>query len=65
VRNIAEPVEVFAWTLDGQPGGVDPVCGRRVGVPAGRLSYDGREHVFCSLECAGMFAVYPDRYVSQ
>jgi YHS domain-containing protein len=46
---------------------IDPVC--RMGVDpdhsAGRLSHEGIEYYFCSLQCAGAFAVDPARYASQ
>ncbi len=44
---------------------IDPVCRMTVdpGSSAGRLSYRGAAYEFCSLECAGAFAVTPERYV--
>ena len=31
---------------------------------AGKLSYEGVEFCFCSLECAGAFATDPAKYVT-
>jgi adenylate cyclase len=68
LKNIAEPVEVFAAVPMGSstegPLPVDPVC-RMVVDPeraAGRLIHDGEAYFFCSLACAGTFARQPERY---
>jgi adenylate cyclase len=68
LRNVAEPVEVFAalrqgeTTASGLP--VDPVCRMLVDPKraAGRLIHDGNAYFFCSLTCAGTFAQAPERY---
>jgi adenylate cyclase len=68
LRNIAEPVLLFAAVTqgtrdsDGLP--IDPVCRMAVSPQrsAGRLSHQGVEFHFCSLECAGSFARDPGRY---
>jgi YHS domain-containing protein len=31
---------------------------------AGRLTHQGVEYCFCSLECAGTFAQHPDSYTT-
>lgn len=68
LRNIAEPVLLFAAVTQGvrDSGGlpIDPVCRMAVSPEraAGRLSHDGVEFHFCSLECAGAFASEPGRY---
>ena len=43
---------------------VDPVCGMELGVGevAARLSFKGRERVFCSQECLQRFVAEPERY---
>ena len=68
LKNIAEPVEVFAAVPMGSstegPLPVDPVC-RMVVDPdraAGRLIHDGEAYFFCSLACAGTFAHQPERF---
>lgn len=57
----ASPATVRVAQLD-----IDPVCRMAVdpSQAAGRLQYNGREHLFCSLACAGRFAADPDRYLS-
>ena len=69
LRNVGDAVDLLRATpatvrvaqLD-----IDPVCRMAVdpSQAAGRLQYNGREHLFCSLECAGRFAADPDRYLS-
>ena len=68
LRNIAEPVEIFAAlrTTD-RPGSklsVDPVCQMAVDPQRapGRLMYAGNAYFFCSLACAGEFARHPERF---
>jgi len=59
----AQPVFIFlpVPTADRDESGlvVDPVCGRSLARSriAGRLLHDGRQHYFCSLDCAERFAV--------
>ncbi len=68
-RNVFEPVVVYrarqrAATEDAPA--IDPVC-RMVVDPkrvAGRLRYQDRDHLFCSLKCAACFAADPDGYVT-
>jgi YHS domain-containing protein len=61
-ESTAQPVFIFLPVRgpgrdEGAPV-VDPVCGRALvgGEITGRLLYDGRDHYFCSLECAERFA---------
>ena len=67
LRNIAEPVEIFAVvrvdeTADRFP--VDPVCQMAVDPDraVGRLFVDEKAYYFCSLTCAASFAQQPERY---
>jgi class 3 adenylate cyclase/YHS domain-containing protein len=67
LRNVAEPIEIFAALRVGQNEDqlpVDPVC-RMIVDPdraAGRLVYEGSAFFFCSLTCAGEFARRPERF---
>jgi adenylate cyclase len=70
LRNVREAVELVAAMREGQTADhrlvIDPVC--RMGVDrdhaAGRLVIDDTAYYFCSLECAGVFARHPARYVA-
>jgi adenylate cyclase len=68
LRNVREPVELFAAIRSGEPGhGAlprDPVCRMAVDPKrsAGRLMYDGEAYFFCALECAAQFAAHPERF---
>lgn len=67
LRNVREPVELVAAVRHGHAAGtlaLDPVCQMAIDPDraAGRLTYEGRDHFFCSLGCAGAFARHPDRY---
>ncbi|MDP8968312.1 MAG: YHS domain-containing protein [Actinomycetota bacterium] len=68
LRNIREPVELFAAVRTGGPrsGGLprDPVCAMAVDPDrsAGRLVYEQTTYFFCSLACAGEFARQPERF---
>jgi class 3 adenylate cyclase/YHS domain-containing protein len=68
LKNIGEPVLVFAAAREGQRDSaglpIDPVCRMAVDPEhsAGQLSYEGVAYHFCSLECAGAFAGDPARY---
>jgi adenylate cyclase len=69
LRNVSEPVEIFAAlevgeTADRLP--VDPVCRMAVDPEhaPGRLLHGGRAYFFCSLTCAGEFARQPERFVA-
>jgi adenylate cyclase len=69
LRNVAEPVELFAALrvgTDGEQLPVDPVCRMAVDPERapGRLLHDGQAYFFCSLSCAGHFAQHPERYVA-
>jgi len=67
LRNVAEPIEIFAALQVGDGEDrlpVDPVC-RMVVDPdraAGRLVYEDGLYFFCSLTCAGEFARHPERF---
>jgi adenylate cyclase len=67
LRNVAEPLEIFAALRVGDAERllpVDPVC-RMVVDPdraSGRLVHDGSAYFFCSLSCAGEFARHPERF---
>jgi adenylate cyclase len=67
LRNVAEPVEIFAVVrLDENAGhlAVDPVCQMAVDPEhaVGRLLVDEKAYYFCSLTCAAAFARQPERY---
>lgn len=67
IRNVAEPVPLFAAVPDDRSGEarhVDPVCRMLVaeGREAGSFRHGGRLYRFCSLECAGRFLRDPDAY---
>lgn len=67
LRNVAEPIEIFAVVrLDEAAGhlAVDPVCQMVVDPEraVGRLLVDETAHYFCSLNCAAAFAQHPERY---
>jgi adenylate cyclase len=69
LRNVAEPVEIFAAVRVDENAGhlpVDPVCQMVVDPEhaVGRLLVDEKAHYFCSLSCAAAFAQHPERYVS-
>jgi adenylate cyclase len=69
-RNVGAPVPVYAAIRQGTRNSlglpIDPVC--RMAVDpwhgAGRLTHQGVEYCFCSLECAGAFAQHPDSYTT-
>jgi class 3 adenylate cyclase len=69
LRNVAEPVELFAVLREGEPRGAelatDLVCRMAVDPPqaAGRLVFEGRAYFFCSLSCAGEFAREPEAFI--
>jgi adenylate cyclase len=68
LRNVREPVELFAVVRAGQVPkhrlAVDPVCRMAVEPDhaAGRLMYEGTAYYFCTLACAGTFAIRPEAY---
>ena len=69
LRNLAEPVELFAVLREGEHAGADlatdPVCRMAVDTQraAGRLVFGGATYFFCSLPCAGQFAQRPEAFV--
>lgn len=71
LRNVREPVELFAATAVGASGAkhlvVDPVCQMSVDPDraAGRLVFEEVAHFFCSLECAGHFARRPETFAAE
>jgi adenylate cyclase len=68
LRNIREPVELFAAVRTGQDTrdrlAIDPVCQMAVDPDraAGRLMYEGTAFFFCTLACAGTFARRPETF---
>ncbi len=67
LRNVSEPVDLFAVFRVGESLGslpVDPVCRMAVDPERapGQLRYDGAAYFFCSLTCAGTFAQNPERF---
>jgi adenylate cyclase len=69
LRNVSEPVEVFAAIPVGAGAEalpIDPVCRMAVDPDRapGRLLHDGQAYFFCSLSCAGTFAQQPERFAS-
>ena len=71
LRNLAEPVELFAVLREGEHAGADlatdPVCRMAVDTQraAGRLVFGGATYFFCSLPCAGQFAQRPEAFVQE
>jgi adenylate cyclase len=70
LRNVVDPIEVLRAIPPSAKAPqleIDPVCRMAVdpSQAAGRLQYGGREHLFCSLDCAGRFAADPQRYLSE
>jgi adenylate cyclase len=69
LKNIGEPVLLFAAVReagrDSAGLAMDPVCRMAVDPDhsAGRLTHEGVEFHFCSLECAGAFAMNPARHM--
>jgi adenylate cyclase len=70
LKNVAEPVEIFAALRVGSSTEaslpIDPVCRMAVDPDRapGRLIHDGEIYFFCSLTCAGQFALQPDRFTN-
>jgi adenylate cyclase len=70
LRNVREPVELFAAVRLGGTGAgdlpVDPVCQMAVDPDRapGRLLHEGSAYYFCTLTCAGEFARDPERFTS-
>jgi len=68
LRNVREPVEVFAAIPIGTNKGslaVDPVCNMVVDPDraVGRLVYEGSAYFFCTLTCGGEFARNPEDFI--
>jgi adenylate cyclase len=69
LRNVAEPVEIFAVARIDQNADhlpIDPVCQMAVDPEraVGRLLLNETAYYFCSLTCAAAFAQHPDRYAT-
>ena len=70
LRNIAEPLLLFAAVREGASAGgglpIDPVCRMAVDPAhaAGRLTYEASAYYFCSLDCVHKFAAEPERYAA-
>lgn len=70
LRNVSEALELFDASCEfsrfGEPLPFDPVCRMAVDPEheAGRLTHEGVEYHFCSLECARAFAENPDQCAS-
>jgi adenylate cyclase len=67
LRNVREPIEIFAAVEVGETADrlpVDPVCHMAVDPERapGRLRHEGNAYFFCSLACAGEFALQPERF---
>jgi adenylate cyclase len=66
LRNLPDPVEIFELCVGpgADTGVIDPVCRMRITqqIAAGLLRHRGRDHWFCSLRCAELFAARPDLY---
>lgn len=64
LRNVTDHVELYRVDLDCTQQAVDPVCRMTVVQrdAAGMLTFGGHDYWFCSLECAGAFAVNPARH---
>jgi adenylate cyclase len=68
LRNVAEPVELFAAHREGRhsPAGlpIDPVCRMAVDPEheAGRVRHEGVEYHFCSMDCIRAFVTAPERH---
>ncbi len=69
LRNLPDPVEIFELRVgpDAEAGVIDPVCRMRITQEnaAGLLRHGGRDHWFCSLQCAELFAARPDLYAAK
>jgi adenylate cyclase len=67
LRNVAEPVEIFAVVRVDEDAGrlpIDPVCRMAVDPDhaVGRLLLDEKAYYFCSLGCVPAFSQHPERY---
>lgn len=66
LRNVTTPVELFSTRFDDGGQVVDPVCRMTLDQAraAGRLTHQDREYWFCSLTCAGSFAIAPEQHLA-
>ena len=69
-KNVRGPVRIHRAVRVGRETetlSIDPVCRMAVdrGRAAGELTYNDRQYLFCSLDCARVFAAAPEDYVSQ
>lgn len=66
LRNVSEPLDLFAISGNCAEFPTDPVCQMRLSDAegAGSVQFAGRVFHFCSLQCIARFAADPDRYVS-
>lgn len=65
LRNVAEPVELFALEVGPRDDrAIDPVCRMQVSrdEAVGRLRHDDHAYWFCSLDCASKFAANPSAF---
>jgi adenylate cyclase len=71
LRNIREPVELFAAIPQGQAARgklrIDPVCQMAVDPQraVGRLTHEDTAYFFCTLTCAAEFAGHPERFIGR
>lgn len=68
LKGLAQEIQVYEarWAEPGKLDRIaDPVCGMEIGPSevAARLSYEGREHVFCSDDCLRKFVASPATYI--
>jgi class 3 adenylate cyclase/YHS domain-containing protein len=68
LKGLAQEIEVYEarWTEPGRAERfTDPVCGMEIGPTevAARLTFDGREHAFCSEDCLRKFVASPATYL--
>jgi len=66
LKNVSEPVVLFALTSDDAGLRTDPVCKMRVRESeiAGSLVHEGATYYFCSLRCVRSFADRPEAYAA-
>ena len=70
LKNVAESIVVYRALRSGDRTDdalIDPVCRMSVDPDrtAGKLTHDGIEYCFCSLDCAGAFASDPERHLRE
>lgn len=69
LKGLAQEIEVYEarWSEPGQiERFVDPVCGMEIGPTevAARLTFEGRDHAFCSDDCLRKFVASPATYTT-